>query len=112
MSIGEHETTSNSLTLYWLNPRNLSLEYLPSISESRMPETTVNKTWVSKTSFKFTSLKPFTLYNLTVFVRQKEFPDIIYPPVVFALASTAEGGMYIIIALKEINELIFFEVVF
>lgn len=60
-----------------------------------MPETCVNKTWISKTNYKFTSLKSFNLYNLTVFVRQKDLPDIIYQPVVFAIASTSDGGMYI-----------------
>lgn len=93
MFIDEHETTSNSLALYWATPRNLSLEYLPSISESRMPETCVNKTWISTTSYKFTSLKPFTSYNMTVYVRQKNIPDIIYAPAFFILASTTEGGM-------------------
>lgn len=94
MFINEHETTSDSLALYWIAPNNLSLEYLPSISEARMPETYVNKTWISTTSFKFTSLKPFFSYNMTVYVRQKDTPDIIYPPAFFILASTAEGGMY------------------
>lgn len=93
MFIDEHETTSNSLSLYWAAPKNLSLEYLPSISESRMPETCVNKTWVSTTNYKFTSLKPYTAYNMTVFVRQKKVPNTIYPPAFFILASTAEGGM-------------------
>lgn len=91
MFIDEHETTSNSLSLYWASPKNLSLEYLPSISESRMPETSVNKTWVSVTNYKFTSLKPYTAYNMTVFVRQKDAPSIIYSPAFFILASTAEG---------------------
>lgn len=94
MFIDEHETTSTSLYLYWVAPNNSSLEYLPSISESRMPETCVNKTWINVTSYKFTSLKPFTLYNITVFVRQSDTPDIVYPPAFFILASTSEGGMY------------------
>jgi len=94
MFIDEHETTSNSLSLYWATPRNLSLEYLPSICESRIPETCVNKTWISRTTYKFTSLKPFTSYNMTVFVRQMDVPDIIYSPAFFIIASTAEGGMY------------------
>jgi len=100
MFIDEHETTSNSLALYWAAPKNLSLEYLPSISESRMPETCVNKTWVSTTNYKFTSLKPYTAYNMTVFVRQKDAPDTIYPPAFFILASTAEGGMLNLIILN------------
>lgn len=94
MYIEERETTSNSLSLYWTTPKNLSLEYLPSISESRMPETSVNKTWITVTSYKFTSLKPFTSYNMTVFVRQPNTPNIVYHPAFFILASTAEGGMY------------------
>lgn len=103
MFIEEQETTSNSLSLYWLTPKNLSLEYLPSITETRAPETCVNKTWISNTNFKFTSLKPFTSYNMTVFVRQKDIPSIIFPPAFFILASTAEGGMYILIHLNTIN---------
>lgn len=93
MFIDEHETTSNSLTLYWAAPRNFTLEYLPSISESRIPETRVNKTWINKTSYKFTSLKSFTSYNMTVYVRQPQL-SIIHPPAFFIVASTAEGGMY------------------
>lgn len=91
--IDEHGTSSDTIALYWIAPKNLSLEYLPSISESRMPETCVNQTWISKTSFMFTSLKSFTSYNMTVYVRQKDTPDIIYPPAFFILASTTEGGM-------------------
>lgn len=94
MFIEEHETTSNSLSLYWATPKNLSLEYLPSICESRMQETCVNKTWINMNSYKFTSLKPFTSYNMTIFVRQLDTPDIVYHPAFFILASTAEGGMY------------------
>lgn len=106
MFIDEHETTSDSLALYWVPPKNLSLEYLPSICESRMPETCINKTWMSKTSFKFTSLKPFSSYNMTVYVRQKDSPDIIYPPAFFILASTAEGGMYNLLIIYNIAKLI------
>jgi len=93
MFIDEHETTSNSLSLYWAAPKNLSFEYLPSICESRTPESCVNKTWVSATSYKFTSLKPYTAYNMTLFVRQKNVPNTIYSPAFFILASTSEGGM-------------------
>lgn len=93
MSIAEHETTSNSLALYWVAPKNLSLEYLPSICESHKLDTCVNKTWTPQTIYKFTSLKPFTFYNMTIFVRQKDKPDIVYPPAYYELATTAEGGM-------------------
>ncbi|XP_050441242.1 sortilin-related receptor-like isoform X2 [Adelges cooleyi] len=91
MFVEEHESTSNSLTLYWAAPKNISLEYLPSISESRVPEMFVNTTWTTKTSYKFTSLKPFTAYNMTVYVRQNDLPTIVYPPAYYVLASTAEG---------------------
>lgn len=94
MFIDEHETTSNSLSLYWAAPKNTSMEYLPSISESRLPETSINKTWISESTYKFTSLKPFTSYNMTIFVRERDMPNIIHPPAFFILASTAEGGMY------------------
>jgi len=92
--INEHDTTSNSLTLVWVAPENSSLEYLPHICESRMPETCVNKTWTTKTSYEFKSLKPFTSYNMSVYVRQPEKPDYIHPIAFFVLASTAESGMY------------------
>lgn len=95
MLVEERQTTSNSLTLYWASPRNLSLEYLPSICESRVINICVNKTWISETNYKFTSLKPFTSYNMTVFVRQKDIPSIIYTPVYYVMSSTAEGGMFI-----------------
>lgn len=94
MFIDEHETTSNSLALYWAAPRNLSLEYLPSICINRMPETCVNETWIPQTNYKFTNLKPFTSYNMTIFVRQIDLPAIVHHPAFFILASTAEGGMY------------------
>lgn len=94
MNINEHDTTSNSLTLYWVAPKNLTLEYLPSICESRMPETCINKTWTNQNFYEFTSLKPFTSYNMSVYVRQPEIPNYVHPTAFFILASTAEGGMY------------------
>ncbi|XP_050528252.1 sortilin-related receptor-like isoform X2 [Daktulosphaira vitifoliae] len=93
MFVEEHESTYNSLTLYWAPPKNISIEYLPSICESRLPETRVNKTWIIKNNYKFTSLKPYTSYNMTVYVRQKDTPSIIYPPAFYILASTTEGGV-------------------
>lgn len=95
MLVDEHFTTSNSLAFYWASPRNLSLEYMPSICESRMINTCVNKTWISETNYKFTQLKPFTSYNMTVYVRLKDMPSIIYPSAYYVLSSTAEGGMFI-----------------
>lgn len=96
MSIQDHETTPNSLLLNWIAPTfSSSLEYLPSISEFRMPETCINTTWTSKTNYKFTSLKPYTTYNLTVYVREENKPDVIYPPAYFILATTSEGGITI-----------------
>lgn len=95
MSIQDHETTPYSLLFYWMAPMYSSnLEYLPSISELRMPETTVNKTWTTKTNYKFTFLKPYTTYNLTVYVREQNKPNVIYPPGYFILATTTEGGIY------------------
>uniref|UniRef100_A0A2S2QL46 Sortilin-related receptor n=1 Tax=Sipha flava TaxID=143950 RepID=A0A2S2QL46_9HEMI len=92
MSIQDHETTPNSLLLNWIAPTySSSLEYLPSISEFRMPETCINKTWTSKTNYRFTLLKPYTTYNLTVYVREVNKPDVIYPPAYFILATTSEG---------------------
>lgn len=95
MSTQDHETTPNSLLFYWVAPTYSSnLEYLPSISELRLPETYVNKTWTTKTNYRFTSLRPYTTYNLTVYVREVNKPDVIYPPAYFLLATTTEGGMY------------------
>lgn len=95
MFISERDTTSNSLTLVWIAPKtNSTLEYLPHICESRIPESCVNKTWITNVSYEFTSLKPFTSYNMSVYVRQHEKPDYVNPIAMFVLALTAEGGMY------------------
>lgn len=44
------------------------------------------------TEYTFTNLRPYNVYNLTVYVQNAKTNEI-YPPSKFFSAKTAEGGM-------------------
>lgn len=95
VSIGVNERTLNttSFLIYWwiAVPQNLTFEYLPSIF---IKDSWRNNTeWIESTEYRFNNLEPFTLYNVTVYVRikgtKKEFVPYLYYEV-----ATAEGGEF------------------
>ncbi|CAB3366798.1 Hypothetical predicted protein [Cloeon dipterum] len=98
MSVNERSISSDTIMLYWWIPKpaNLTFEFLPSRSEvsssAPMAEWVNNSAWVDSNNFQaaVSGLKPFQLYNLTVFVRLKG-SDVVYPPAKYITARTAEG---------------------
>jgi hypothetical protein len=97
MGVDDHGTNSSTLHLYWWI-RNYSepLEFLPSYAEVVNEKSVrwANATWVDYYEYLFTNLKPYTLYNLTVYVRVKNHKEV-YPPVKYVTARTGEGGEYV-----------------
>lgn len=95
VSIGVNERTLNttSFLIYWwiAVPQNLTFEYLPSIFIKGAWRN--NTEWVNQTEYRFNNLEPFTLYNVTVYVRingsHHEFVPYLYYEV-----ATAEGGEF------------------
>lgn len=94
VSLGVNERMLNAtsfLIFWWIPvPQNLIFEYLPSIFTSNGEWKNVSQ-WINQTEYRFTGLDPFTLYNVTVYVRikgrVKEFVPYLYYEV-----ATAEGG--------------------
>ena len=93
VSIGVNERTLNSTSflIYWwiAVPQNMTFEYLPSIFVKDAWKN--NTDWILSTEYRFLNLDPFTLYNVTVYVRiqgsKREFVPYLYYEV-----ATAEGG--------------------
>lgn len=85
---------ATSFFIFWYPPANGEkqlLEYLPSLTlaEIDVPQWK-NGSWSNATEHRFTNLKPFTTYNLTVYVRPKGSQRI-DPPSAFLNVTTAEG---------------------
>lgn len=93
VQIGVDERTLNasSFLIYWwiAVPQNLTFEYLPSIFSNNSWRN--NTDWTENTDFRFVNLKPYTLYNVTVYVRIKG-QNTIFPPYLFYEVPTTEGG--------------------
>ncbi|XP_063217852.1 sortilin-related receptor-like [Bacillus rossius redtenbacheri] len=87
-------TNASSLTLTWWpdsSPSVSQLEYLPSICEQDGAELWANGTaWQTDVRYRFTGLKPYTGYKMTVYVREKESKRE-YRPAQTVNAITAEG---------------------
>lgn len=78
------------LIYWWISiPHNLTFEYLPSIYKSNIWYN--NTEWIEGYDYRFTGLKPFTLYNVTVYVRIKGTSKVFTPYKYYEVA-TAEGG--------------------
>nr|CAD7443909.1 unnamed protein product [Timema bartmani] len=94
MSVGDHRTNSSSLLLVWWLPMstNAPLEYLPSICELNSMGKWINSTWTSDFEHWFTGLKAYARYNMTVFVREKDNANKVFPPAQYIAATTAEGA--------------------
>lgn len=97
MGVDDHGTNSSALHLYWWI-RNFSepLEFLPSYAEVLNGKSNVwkNTSWIDHSEYLFSKLKPYTVYNLTVYVRVKNQEEV-FPPVKYVTARTGEGGEYI-----------------
>jgi hypothetical protein len=93
VSIGVNERTLNSTSflIYWwiAVPQNLTFEYLPSIYLKGSWKN--NSEWIEQTEYRFNNLEPFTLYNVTVYVRVKGAKREFVPYLYYEVA-TAEGG--------------------
>lgn len=93
--IGVNERTLNTtgfLIYWWIAvPQNMTFEFLPSIYIKGVWKN--NTDWIEPTEYRFNNLEPFTLYNVTVYVRikgtRKEFVPYLYYEV-----ATAEGGKF------------------
>jgi hypothetical protein len=78
---------ATSFVMYWwiAVPQNLNIS---------TNNTWKNNTkWTESNEFRFTNLKPFTLYNLTIFVRARG-SDKVFPPYLFYEVVTNEVCEY------------------
>jgi sortilin-related receptor len=71
--------------------RTAKFEYLPAISTNNIWKN--NTKCTESNEFRLTNLKPFTLYNLTIFVRAKG-SDKVFLPYLFYEVVTNEGCEY------------------
>jgi len=70
-------------------PQNMTFEFLPSIYSNHHWKNV--STWIDTNEYRFSNLEPFSLYNVTVYVRIKNSNKIFVPYQYYEVA-TAEGG--------------------
>ncbi|XP_034941871.1 sortilin-related receptor-like [Chelonus insularis] len=93
LGVDERSTNATSLFLFWWMPipTNITFEFLPSISKAEPGAKWTNATsWIEDNEYQFNKLEPFTLYNLTVYVRVKG-RSVDFPPVKYWSVKTGEG---------------------
>ncbi|XP_025834721.1 sortilin-related receptor-like isoform X2 [Agrilus planipennis] len=88
--------SSTSILLQWWirNPEGGIMDFLPSISEVGKDKWE-NKTWITFMIYRFTGLKPFTAYNMTVYTRYRKHQNDtaeVFPPAKFYVATTDEDA--------------------
>uniref|UniRef100_W4VRP1 Sortilin-related receptor n=1 Tax=Corethrella appendiculata TaxID=1370023 RepID=W4VRP1_9DIPT len=90
IGVDERSLNSSSFLIYWwiAVPQNLTFEYLPSIYYNHEWKNISN--WILQTDFRFTNLKPYTVYNVTVYVRIKG-QSTVFPPFKYYEVVTSEG---------------------
>ncbi|XP_038113433.1 sortilin-related receptor [Culex quinquefasciatus] len=90
IGVDERSLNSTSFVVFWWIPlpRDVSLEYLPSIYYNG--EWKNVSTWIEQTDYRFTNLKPYTVYNVTTYVRVKNQTKIT-PPYFYLEIATSEG---------------------
>jgi hypothetical protein len=95
VSIGVNERMLNAtsfLIYWWISvPLNMTFEYLPSIYSNGAWKNVSQ--WIEQTDYRFTNLDPYTLYNVTVYVRIQNSKKE-YIPYLYVEVATAEGGEY------------------
>lgn len=64
--------------------------YLPSISLANEDNWSNHSEWIANTQHRFENLQPFTMYNVTVYVRLNE-SDHVDPPYLYINVTTQEG---------------------
>ena len=88
------------MTLFWWLQQSpdAHLEFLPAyrIANSNNSNWVNASLWVTNMTYTFKNLQPFTVYNLTVYVRAQ---GKVYPPAKFITATTSEGGNDFVCAL-------------
>lgn len=97
MGVDDHGSNSSALHLYWwIRNSSEPLEFLPSYAEvfNGKNVSWINTTWIDRYGYLFSNLKPYTVYNLTVYVRVKGQKQV-YPPAKYVTATTGEGGEYL-----------------
>lgn len=93
MGVDDHGSNSSTLHLYWwiwVHNTSTPLEFMPSYAEVSNHKSVnwKNTTWTDHYDYLFTNLKPYTMYNVTVYVRTKGQE---YPPAKYVTAITGEG---------------------
>lgn len=88
--VDERSLNSTSFLVYWWIPiqSNVSFKYLPSIYDNGKWRNASR--WIDETDFRFSNLKPYTLYNVTVYVKLKTVTKIT-PPYKYYEVATSEG---------------------
>ncbi|XP_023026610.2 sortilin-related receptor [Leptinotarsa decemlineata] len=91
MAVEERNTNDTSIYLYWQiqSHVDVELEFQPSIVKAGDGKWK-NDSWTQSREHQFTSLEPFTKYNMTVYVRVKN-SSMVFPPAVFLVSWTREG---------------------
>lgn len=92
MEVDHHGSNSSALLLYWWIRNFSELEFLPSYAEVLNGKSVgwTNTSWIDRSEYLFSKLKPYTVYNLTVYVRVKNQTER-YPPLKYVTATTDEG---------------------
>ncbi|XP_071441297.1 sortilin-related receptor-like isoform X2 [Hetaerina americana] len=91
MGVDQRSINSTSLLLYWWipTPQDTKFEYLPSYSILNSNKWINHTKWIVEPDFKFVNLRPYTTYNLTVYVRIMGH-NTAFPPANYVTGSTAE----------------------
>lgn len=85
---------ATSFLVFWYTPKSSNdfrkFEYLPSISEANTNAWINHTGWSNDTQYRFSNLKPFTTYNVTVFARV-EGSKSVDAPYLYINVTTDEG---------------------